>query len=86
MAKSYSFLQEKPPEQDVEQRTVVATEKTYIKDGDKYVEDETKEEKFTIAQKEEELANIDRQIADLQASREEKVAEIAEIKTALSLV
>lgn len=84
--KEYTFLQASPPEKDVEQQTIVAKEEVYRKnDVGEYEVSETKEEKFTIAQMEEELANIDRQIADLNKRREEKVAEIAEIKKALGV-
>ena len=83
MSKTYEFLQETPPEQDAEQQTIVEKEVIYTKDADgKYVEKETKESRFTIAQKEEQLANIDRQIASLQAQRKEIADQISEIKTA----
>ncbi len=86
MAKSYDWLQDNPPEKDVEQRTIVATEDLYKKDVDgKYTVTETKEDKFTIAQLEEDLADIDRRIADLQEKRADKEAEIAEVKTALEV-
>ena len=86
MAKTYSWFQENPPEEDVEQRTIIAAEPTYIKDAlGNYVEKDTEEEKFTTAQKEGELADIDRQIASLEEQKAEKVTEIAKIKTALGI-
>lgn len=85
MSKTYEWLQESPPEEDVEQRTILAKEEVYKKDGDNYVAIDTDEEKFTIAQKEEKLADIDRRIADLEGQRKENVAEIEAIKTALSV-
>jgi hypothetical protein len=84
--KTYEFLQESPPEEDIKQRTIVAKEESYTKDAEGgFVVSETVEEKFTMAQLEVGLADIDRQISSLEEQRIVKEEEIATIKLALGM-
>ena len=74
MAVTYEWDQPDEPT-DLEQKTIVASEEVT----------ETKEEKFTIAQKEQRITQIDEQVATLQAEKEAILAKIVEVKAALEI-
>lgn len=86
MAKSYSWLQDNPPEEDIAQRTIFEQEIIYVKnDIGEYEESKTEEKKFTLAQKKGAIANVDRQIANLEEQRKQKVAELNKVKEILGI-
>jgi predicted nucleic acid-binding Zn-ribbon protein len=72
--KTYKWHKDSSPE-DLKQRTIIASEEVT----------EMKKEKFTLAQKEEELENAKKSVLDAQKRVKDLEAEIAEIKTTLKI-